>query len=97
MKLNDVVLIDDFNNNELRALIFLMVLVIDIYTLQRSRWYSFNLLDETQKTAILYQQMESDRTAYLLNFAVLYFALALLLIVSSVLFALWFVSDCPSQ
>ena len=31
-----------------------------------------------------------DRTAYLLNFAVLYFALALLLIVSSVLFALWF-------
>ena len=34
--------------------------------------------------------MESDRTAYLLNFAVLYFALALLLIVSSVLFALWF-------
>ena len=50
----------------------------------------FNLLDETQKTAVLYQQMESDRTAYLLNFAVLYFALALLLIVSSVLFALWF-------
>ena len=34
--------------------------------------------------------MENDRTAYLLNFAVLYFALALLLIVSSVLFALWF-------
>ncbi len=50
----------------------------------------FNLLDETQKTAVLYQQMESDRTAFLLNFAVLYFALALLLIVSSVLFALWF-------
>ena len=50
----------------------------------------FNLLDETQKTAVLYQQMENDRTAYLLNFAVLYFALALLLIVSSVLFALWF-------
>ena len=50
----------------------------------------FNLLDATQKTAILYQQMESDRTAYLLNFAVLYFALAFLLIVSSVLFALWF-------
>ena len=27
----------------------------------------FNLLDETQKTAVLYQQMESDRTAYLFN------------------------------
>ena len=88
---NDVVLIDDFNNNELRALIFLNGFGERyLYVTREVDGTLFNLLDETQKTAILYQQMESDRTAYLLNFAVLYFALALLLIVSSVLFALWF-------
>ena len=88
---NDVVLIDDFNNNELRALIYLNGFGDKyLYVTREVDGTLFNLLDETQKTAVLYQQMESDRTAYLLNFAVLYFALALLLIVSSVLFALWF-------
>jgi len=85
------VLIDDFINNELRALIFLNGFGDRyLYVTREVDGTLFNLLDETQKTAILYQQMESDRTAYLFNFAVLYFALALLLIVSSVLFALWF-------
>ena len=89
--IGDVVLIDDFDNNELRALIFLNGFGDRyLYVTREVDGTLFNLLDETQKTAVLYQQMESDRTAYLLNFAVLYFALALLLIVSSVLFALWF-------
>jgi two-component system nitrogen regulation sensor histidine kinase NtrY len=88
---DDVVLITDFNNNELRALIYLIGFGDRyLYVTREVDGTLFNLLDETQKTAVLYQQMESDRTAYLLNFAVLYFALALLLIVSSVLFALWF-------
>ena len=87
----DVVLINDFNNNELRALLYLKGFGDRyLYITRDVDGTLFNLLDETQKTAVLYQQMESDRTAYLLNFAVLYFALALLLIVSSVLFALWF-------
>ena len=86
-----MVLIDDFDNNELRALIFLKGFGNRyLYLTREVDGTLFNLLDETQKTAVLYQQMENDRTAYLLNFAVLYFALALLLIVSSVLFALWF-------
>jgi len=89
--LTDVVLIDDFNNNELRALIHLKGFGDRyLYLTREVDGTLFNLIDETQKTAVLYQQMENDRTAYLLNFAVLYFALALLLIVSSVLFALWF-------
>ena len=88
---SQIVLIDDFINNELRALIFLNGFGDRyLYVTREVDGTLFNLLDETQKTAILYQQMESDRTAYLFNFAVLYFALALLLIVSSVLFALWF-------
>ena len=86
-----VILIDDFDNNELRALTYLSGFGDKfLYVTREVDGTLFNLLDETQKTAVLYQQMESDRTAYLLNFAVLYFALALLLIVSSVLFALWF-------
>ena len=89
--IDDVVLINDFNNNELRALIYLIGFGDRyLYVTREVDGTLFTLLDETQKTAVLYQQMESDRTAYLLNFAVLYFALALLLIVSSVLFALWF-------
>ncbi len=89
--IRDIVLINDFNNNELRALTFLNGFGDTyLYVTRQVDGTLFNLLDETQKTAVLYQQMESDRTAYLLNFAVLYFALALLLIVSSVLFALWF-------
>ena len=89
--LTDAVLIDDFNNNELRALIHLKGFGDRyLYLTREVDGTLFNLIDETQKTAVLYQQMENDRTAYLLNFAVLYFALALLLIVSSVLFALWF-------
>ena len=89
--IDDAVLITDFNNNELRALIYLIGFGDRyLYVTREVDGTLFNLLDETQKTAVLYQQMESDRTAYLLNFAVLYFALALLLIVSSVLFALWF-------
>ncbi len=89
--IRDVVLIDDFNNNELRALVYLNGFGDRyLYVTREVDGTLFNLLDETQKTAVLYQQMENDRTAYLLNFAVLYFALALLLIVSSVLFALWF-------
>ncbi len=88
---SDVVLIDDFDNNELRALIYLKGFGDRyLYLTREVDGTLFNLLDETQKTAVLYQQMENDRTAYLFNFAVLYFALALLLIVSSVLFALWF-------
>ena len=89
--IEDVVLINDFHNNELRALTYLNGFGDRyLYVTREVDGTLFNLLDETQKTAVLYQQMESDRTAYLLNFAVLYFALALLLIVSSVLFALWF-------
>ena len=89
--ISDVILIDDFYNNELRALILLKGFGDRyLYVTRKVDGTLFNLLDETQKTALLYQQMESDRTAYLLNFAFLYFALALLLIVSSVLFALWF-------
>jgi two-component system nitrogen regulation sensor histidine kinase NtrY len=91
LAVSDVLLIDDFNNNELRALVYLEGFGDRyLYVTREVDGKLFNLLDETQKTAVLYQQMENDRTAYLLNFAVLYFALALLLIVSSVLFALWF-------
>ena len=91
LAVSDVLLIDDFDNNELRALVYLEGFGDRfLYVTREVDGKLFNLLDETQKTAVLYQQMESDRTAFLLNFAVLYFALALLLIVSSVLFALWF-------
>ncbi|REJ61692.1 MAG: HAMP domain-containing protein, partial [Proteobacteria bacterium] len=48
------------------------------------------LLDQTQQTARLYQQLEQDRDLYLFNFGLLYLAFAVLLIVSSALLSLWF-------
>ena len=95
--IQDVVLINDFDNNELRALVYLNGFGDRyLYVTREVDGTLFNLLDETQKTAVLYQQMENDRTAYLLNFAVLYFALAFLF-VSSVLFALWFAERLLNQ
>ena len=55
----DVVLINDFNNNELRALIYLNGFGDRyLYVTREVDGTLFNLLDETQKTAVLYQQME---------------------------------------
>ena len=49
-----------------------------------------NLLDDTQETASLYQQLESDKGKVLFNFALVYLAFAILMIVSAVLLGLWF-------
>jgi two-component system, NtrC family, nitrogen regulation sensor histidine kinase NtrY len=48
------------------------------------------LLDETQATAALYQQLEADRGRILFNFGLLYLGFALILIVAAVWGGLWF-------
>jgi len=89
--LKQVQIIEDWKNNEMRALIY-----IDgfpghyLYVTRLVDGNLLNLLDDTQETASLYQQLESDKGKVLFNFALVYLAFAILMIVSAVLLGLWF-------
>ena len=87
----DVHLIRDYENNELRALVSLRGFGDQyLYVTGEVDGVLLGLLDQTQQTARLYQQLEQDRDLYLFNFGLLYLAFAVLLIVSSALLSLWF-------
>ena len=87
----DVHLIRDYENNELRALVSLRGFGNQyLYVTREVDGLLLGLLDQTQQTARLYQQLEQDRDLYLFNFGLLYLAFAVLLIVSSALLSLWF-------
>jgi len=87
----DVHLIQDYDNNELRALVYLRGFGDQyLYVTREVDGVLLGLLDQTQQTARLYQQLEQDRDLYLFNFGLLYLAFAVLLIVSSALLSLWF-------
>ena len=87
----DVHLIRDYENNELRALVSLRGFGDQyLYVTREVDGVLLGLLDQTQQTARLYQQLEKDRDLYLFNFGLLYLAFAVLLIVSSALLSLWF-------
>lgn len=87
----DVHLIRDYENNEFRALVSLRGFGDQyLYVTREVDGVLLGLLDQTQQTARLYQQLEQDRDLYLFNFGLLYLAFAVLLIVSSALLSLWF-------
>ena len=86
-----IVMIEDWPNNELRALVA-MTAFVDRY-LYVSREVDGNilsLLDETEATARLYQQLEADRGRLLFEFGLLYIAFAVILILAAVWLGLWF-------
>ena len=68
--LKQVQIIEDWKNNEMRALTY-----IDgfpghyLYVTRLVDGNLLNLLDDTQETASLYQQLESDKGKVLFNFA----------------------------
>lgn len=83
--------IRDYDNNEMRALVHLRGFGDQyLYVTREVDGVLLGLLDQTQQTARLYQQLEQDRDLYLFNFGLLYLAFAVLLIVSSALLSLWF-------
>lgn len=87
----EVVVIEDWPNNEFRALVKLSAF-IDRY-LYISRDVDGDilaLLDETQETVRLYQQLESERGRLLFEFGLLYLAFALILILAAIWLGLWF-------
>ncbi|HHI70416.1 MAG TPA: PAS domain-containing sensor histidine kinase, partial [Rhodobacteraceae bacterium] len=73
----ETVIIQDWDNNEFRALIRLDAYVDRyLYVSRQVDGDILNLLDDTQETAKLYQQLEKDRGKLLFEFGLLYIGFA---------------------
>ncbi len=87
----ETVLIEDWSNNEFRALIRLPSFVDRyLYVSRKVDGKILGLLDETQQTVALYQQLESDRGKVLFNFGLLYLGFAVIVILAAIWGGLWF-------
>ncbi|MEV8467793.1 ATP-binding protein, partial [Fluviibacterium sp. DFM31] len=86
-----VQVIEDWDANEFRALVHLDAFV-DRYLLVARQVDGdlLNLLDDTQQTAQLYQQLERDRGRMLFEFSLLYLGFAVMLMLAAVWLGLWF-------
>jgi two-component system, NtrC family, nitrogen regulation sensor histidine kinase NtrY len=87
----ETVLIDDWPNNELRALVHLDAYADRyLYVSREVDGAILSLLDETRETVALYQQLEEERGRLLFEFGLLYLGFALILILAAVWLGLWF-------
>ena len=86
-----IALIEDWDNNEFRALVPLNAFADRYLFISREvDGGILNLLDNTAETARFYQQQENDRGRVLFDFALLYLGFAVLLILAAVWLGLWF-------
>jgi two-component system nitrogen regulation sensor histidine kinase NtrY len=87
----DVLIIEDWPNNEYRALVQMGSFVDRyLYVSRDVDGKILSLLDETKETVRLYQQLESERGRLLFEFALVYLAFAVILILAAVWLGLWF-------
>jgi two-component system nitrogen regulation sensor histidine kinase NtrY len=87
----NTVLIPDWDTNEYRALLFLDAYADRyLYVTREVDGSILSLLDETQETVQLYNQLESERGRLLFNFGLIYLGFALILILAAVWLGLWF-------
>ncbi|MDP3264648.1 MAG: PAS domain-containing sensor histidine kinase [Tabrizicola sp.] len=85
------VLIPDWPNNEFRALVHLDAYADRyLYVSREVDGSILSLLDETQETVQLYNQLESERGRLLFNFGLIYLGFALILVLAAVWLGLWF-------
>jgi two-component system, NtrC family, nitrogen regulation sensor histidine kinase NtrY len=90
-KTGEIVIIEDWDINEFRALIALEGYVDRLlYVSREVDGQILSLLDDTQETVRLYQQLESDRGRLLFEFGLLYLGFALILIMAAIWMGLWF-------
>ncbi len=86
-----LVIMEDWANNEFRALIPLDAFRDKyLYVTREVDGNILALLDETQATVALYDQLENDRGRVLFDFGLFYLGFALILIIASVWVGLWF-------
>ncbi|MBN2907254.1 MAG: PAS domain-containing sensor histidine kinase [Rhodobacteraceae bacterium] len=87
----ETVIIEDWDNNEFRALVRLDAYVDRFLYISRTvDGELLNLLDGTQETVRLYQQLENERGRVLFEFGLLYLGFASILILAAVWLGLWF-------
>lgn len=87
----EVVLIQDWDNNEFRALVHLDSFADRyLYVSRTVDGALLSLLDETRETVALYHQLEAERGRLLFEFGLLYLGFALILILAAVWVGLWF-------
>ena len=84
-------IIQDWDNNEFRALVRLEAFVDRyLYVSRDVDGEILNLLDETKETIRLYQQLENERGRVVFEFGLLYLVFAVILILAAVWLGLWF-------
>lgn len=87
----EIVVIQDWDNDEFRTLVKLEAYVDRYLYLSRNvDGDILNLLDKTKDTARIYQNLESDRGRLLLEFGLLYIGFAVILILAAIWLGLWF-------
>jgi two-component system nitrogen regulation sensor histidine kinase NtrY len=90
-KKGEVVLIQDWPNNEFRALLYLESFPDRyLYIARKVDGSILGLLDETKQNVALYQQLESERGKVLFNFGLLYLGFAVIVILAAIWGGLWF-------
>ena len=83
--------IEDWANNEFRALVYLDAYADRFLYVSRSvDGQLLSLLDDTQETVRLYNQLESERGRVLFNFGLIYLGFAIILILAATWLGLWF-------
>lgn len=86
-----VLVIQDWDNNEFRALMPLEEIPDRyLYVSRNVDGAILSLLDETQETAVFYQQRESERGRVLFEFGLLYVGFAVILILAAIWLGMWF-------
>ncbi|MEI2804738.1 ATP-binding protein [Albidovulum sp.] len=90
-KAGETVLIEDWANNEFRALVALPAFADRyLYVSRNVDGQILSLLDETRATVGLYQQLESSRGRVLFEFGLVYLGFALILVLAAIWMGLWF-------
>ncbi|WP_299362092.1 ATP-binding protein [uncultured Paracoccus sp.] len=86
-----LMLIEDWDNNEFRALVALPRLADRfLYVTRDVDGDLLGLVDETRATVGLYQQLEETRGKVLFEFSLVYLGFALLLVAAAIWIGLWF-------
>ncbi len=87
----EMVIIEDWDHNEFRALARLQAYPDHLLYVSRDVDGSIlNLLDETKETVTFYKQVESDRGQILFEFGLIYLGFAVILILAAILLGMWF-------
>jgi two-component system nitrogen regulation sensor histidine kinase NtrY len=88
---NGISVIQDWDNNEFRAIVPLANFPDRlVYVSREVDGKILNLLDETQATVRLYNQLESERGRVLFEFGLIYLGFAVILILAAIWLGLWF-------